>query len=791
MKPQVMNTVPKEEAINEAGKTNYTHVAALGELMDNALQAVYGNAGTKKVHVHIDLDNKEMTVLDNGRGCLQAEAFCTIGSRRNVRREDDPNGEAHVSEFQDYFEGRISRYGVGGYFGQNKLGGEYHIQSKEADHNIVMRVEQKKNSGYTATFCLEPASALTSAIQSPSEERCEGLHSGTEIKIFELVDDFTKVVAKTWNQKLLCKNLKAIYFNYIDALPEGQQGPGYQRFQQTMKNCITGGVLGDGTSKNRGRRPQELEYIKPRKNGLLKALTDADVSSQQCARSTDMRVTFRSDGAETKFRLGEVRCFIDDICEKAKDCFPLFHSEDSMVVMGGVFYFPYRDGSETCPVHDEFLEQTNSQNLLVFWEGRLLPSASDTLQPKFLKDSGRNKVPDRVRKRCFTVIFLDSRFQPDYNKRHLAQTGLLNMWFKDSKLTDAYEWWLDRVHCKHDQETMFGRSLSGDEEKGEWKPEEEYTIYTQIIQHDKEFKQGDLIQIVKKNAANARSEAMGRISSFRQTGSKAAGRLLAYDGHVSIHRYAGGSKYESETKSFPLSQYILQVLDPDSEEFNSERRRIDAGIVTTARINLTSTSMPLRRSGDANIFFAGQEIHLEIDCLNCENVIVANHGCSFLMFISDQDLPDSEPRRLQGTTIGTAWKHTITKCGRHLLSFKPEHSSNNAIKLVDSENNEISERGIKVFVEAGPADHLVFKTPALEAQLGVTIPAFEIDVLDKFGNPVPKEDVSTILWQFLSGEDCDLHEDYKIVPGDGHVSVSQLRVSKASLPESVSEKKTF
>jgi hypothetical protein len=190
------------------------------------------------------------------------------------------------------------------------------------------------------------------------------------------------------------------------------------------------------------------------------------------------------------------------------------------------------------------------------------------------------------------------------------------------------------------------------------------------------------------------------------------------------------------------------------------------------------------------MFFLQDRKFTWIDCLNCENVIVANHGCSFLMFISDQDLPDSEPRRLQGTTTGTTWKHTITKCGRHLLSFKPEHS-NNAIKLVDSENNEISERGIKVFVEVGPADHLVFKTPALEAQLGVKIPAFEIDVLDKFGNPVPKEDVSTILWQFVSGDDCDLHKDYKIVPGDGHVSVTQLRVSKASLPESVSEKKTF
>ena len=58
------------------------------------------------------------------------------------------------------------------------------------------------------------------------------------------------------------------------------------------------------------------------------------------------------------------------------------------------------------------------------WQGRLLPSAGETLMPRLLK-GGNPKVPERLLNRVFGVIFLDDSFQPDHNKRNLVYTKAL------------------------------------------------------------------------------------------------------------------------------------------------------------------------------------------------------------------------------------------------------------------------------------------------------------------------------------------------------------------------------
>jgi len=45
----VIDTTPMEEAINESADSNYTYLAAIGEIVDNALQAVVNNLGAKDV----------------------------------------------------------------------------------------------------------------------------------------------------------------------------------------------------------------------------------------------------------------------------------------------------------------------------------------------------------------------------------------------------------------------------------------------------------------------------------------------------------------------------------------------------------------------------------------------------------------------------------------------------------------------------------------------------------------------------------------------------------------------
>ena len=721
-----------------------------------------------------------MLIVDNGKGCINFEAFARLGSRFNNRREEDPN-EAQLSVFSDFFEARISRYGVGSYHGQNKLGDEFHTRSKQAGKNLVMRVVRSKACGWS-TQCSYEAGKMAQSLSTEIQSFSEGLDSGTEIKVLKLDNDFTDLLAMEESREMLCKNMKAIYFNYVEALPQNEEGPGYRRFVSTMRQCMNNGVV---KRAKRGRRSQESKYIHEMQDLLWSALTKTQNVNEQVAQSTDIRVTFRSDGTETNFQLAKLRCFIDDICEKAKDCFPLHFPirGQNTVVMGGVFYFPFKDGSETCPVYDKFLEQTNSHNLLVFWEGRLLPSAADTLQPTFLKGLGKHEVPERVRKRCFTFIFLDSRFQPDYNKRHLAQTGVLDVLFQDQKLAEAYEWWQKRAHVEHDHETMFGHSLSGQEdEEGVYKDTADFrgTTYTKITLHDVEFKRGDCVKILHKSDKKVVAE--GKIDCFYHEGTKREASYFGSTGKVEICKFAGNGEFKQEKNPFTLESYDLQKMNREEEK--NAHKEASRSIVTQARV-LFSPQFQARRPPQL-IVVAGQEISATLFLFNSEderveNVVgavsardAAQHLALELLITNETGVVHNKHNFIRDATLRASVK--LEKSGKYMFKVQ----STGKIQFKDQDGSELPREGISVHILPGHPYALQRINLTTPLQIGVEIPPFEIRVYDRFENGASKDDLDKIQWK-LSVDDQSFSITYQIIVGINSISVTKLLVTGACL----------
>ena len=777
----MIDTTPMEEAINESADSNYTYLAAIGEIVDNALQAVVNNLGAKDVTLFFDLDQGELIVLDNGFGCDDPEAFSRIGMRQNLRREDDSRLCA-VSKFQDYFQAAISRYGVGSYYALNKLGDSFRTRSKKSGVTTVTRVVRLKMSGYKCQcFTDMNVQSLHTDIGNETIE----LDSGTEIKVLKLHPDLIHLLKGT-GQETLCKNLKAIYYSYlgVETSPQiqGSPGiriPGFLHFQQTMKRCFAEGVW--DTPKGAVGSRGGLDMLTKLQNafrspGLI----------HPTIRPTDIKIKCLENGNLQEFELSNLDCFLDSICKNAKDCFPLHFSIDiegtQAVVMGAIFYFPILNGEETCPDHDEFLEQQmNTQKLIVFWEGRLLTSAAGNLMPAFLKTGKGSMIPDRVHRRFFTVLYVDSAFQPDYNKRNLSSSEALKCLkkqFTTSVYTKAFEWWLLRSHRKHDQEIMWGRSPEGEEEVGVYTEtvglKGRFTRYTMITRLNEGFKQGDLIKIVTNGKTLAKQKSvpppMGKIVCFRQNGHEAEGRT---EGFVEIQQLSGTGTdmFEVESVSFELTTHELRILEHEEEK--TAREDIARGIVTVAQVTCKGST-----------FSVGRDVVVEITFFNCFRKRVMNHTCNFEMLISQgvqSELPAVSMSELSsGHNTFSAF---ATKSGHYALSFKRLDVGKNVIKLEDKDGKEFDV--MPLYIQAGPPETLEFP-PVLKTTLGSLITNVPVKVLDKFGNNVAKSEIDRMKWQFWSRESLqfsphDISKEIQSASHDGTITFSNLCLPDAPL----------
>ena len=322
---------------------------------------------------------------------------------------------------------------------------------------------------------------------------------------------------------------------------------------------------------------------------------------------------------------------------------------------------------------------------------------------------------------------------------------------------------------------MFGRSLSGEEEDGEYVQASNSTTYTMITQHDKEFKKGDLIKISKKNSSKV--EAMGEIAYFSRVGSKFEGNMFGHDGTVYISKFAGGGQFESKLESFPLSPNVLYQLEAD--EVIKARKDIDKFVVTTGQVKCSHNSI-----------LAGQNIVAKIIFLNNERQKVETRNCDFNVSLRgpESDLTDVNPTVKKEVGLGCiTFQVKIDKTGDYLLFFNQQANStnlqgNNAIKLVDESGGDIPEQGISLIVSAGAPSSLVFKSPTLQVQLSVDVPCFEVAVCDNFRNPVPAVRLKNLAWQFsVLEDDCRFCKDFQVDTHDGSITITKLRLRETRL----------
>jgi hypothetical protein len=99
-----ISIVPRAKALTNASRSIYTNLTALGEILDNALEAVAKNRGKKLVVIKIDLDARKLTSTDNGHGCYDAAAFHQIGRGRPQRSKK----KRPVTKFCEYFQASCS-----------------------------------------------------------------------------------------------------------------------------------------------------------------------------------------------------------------------------------------------------------------------------------------------------------------------------------------------------------------------------------------------------------------------------------------------------------------------------------------------------------------------------------------------------------------------------------------------------------------------------------------------------------------------------------------------------------
>ena len=411
---QTVAIKPKAAALNAAANSNYTHVAALCEIIDNALQA-----GATLIVMQIDVDTAELWAVDNGRGCGDAAAFHQLGYGYNPPQ--NASLPKPVESFSEYFQAsfcsgrkatcertdppatytctrkeraflglplhirsnshwlhsggtfslssdactqlnclflwqaKISWYGVGGTFAQDKLGDRCRVSSKQDGHSLITvsercRVDEQKK--IPSVLVSVPTGLLATDVDVGGAP----LTCGTEIKISGLEGQLVGLIRTADSRQTLLRNLKEIYFFYAGSQA---QDSGYERIRATMERCLSCGVYSPRASAGPGPKDRHVT------RGPLQRLRKALSLPAPAIVPTDFQVVFLQDGMPEKVALAQTDCFFDDVCRDASDCFPIHvavpDSGSSRVVMGGIFYFAFKDGRETRPQHGGFLQQAETQ----------------------------------------------------------------------------------------------------------------------------------------------------------------------------------------------------------------------------------------------------------------------------------------------------------------------------------------------------------------------------------------------------------------------------------------------
>ncbi|EKX42445.1 hypothetical protein GUITHDRAFT_141135 [Guillardia theta CCMP2712] len=574
----ITSIAPNKRRLIEGSISNYTFLSALGELLDNAIEAVMqtGIEESKKIEIIIDLIQKRFSLHDNGVGCADPKKLLQYGSARaDVQRRYDPSSRS----FLRYFGGSFSRYGVGSKNACNLLGKTIRIISKSKGSMIENSVKDS-----------DPNAWIASSFARRLEDA--GMVNASYCKI--VIDEFDTTLLETGSlpadEGILetIKSLRMMYFMYLGVNQSQGSKPGfYLMAQKILRACQETCVCENDVQEI--RNIEVTTRMVNDKNKLIKAIQLLDEAKTLPHLELNLKVT--SEGQKGHEVVQEMTvahcassCCLDTLLsDAAVDCFPLYldlreYKRKDLVfkktmVMGAVFYFPKRNNSETIQFVDRLfgLSCAEHRRFMTFWMGRWL--LADQFMPEFMQKSKSKRtklnISADVRNRAFGIMFVDRDIAPEADKTKLHQRegnlSRVQKAFKDKVLSEAYDTWLLLCHRKYDEEITF------EDEDAEFDTNQRIFTHQSITFSGKKFNVGDYVEVFEAEEAHLenkdkKSLLVGQIRRFLQH------RNSLHQGKVEILMLETNNRFENvEQKEIP--DWSMRLIDAATFEEHKEKNK--------------------------------------------------------------------------------------------------------------------------------------------------------------------------------------------------------------------------
>ncbi|KAI7727067.1 hypothetical protein M8C21_012168 [Ambrosia artemisiifolia] len=418
----------------------YTFEAALADLIDNSLQAVWANDESDKRLISVEVSNEKISIFDTGPGMdsVSIEKWEEMGATLHKAYKSQVIGGK-----PPYLKPAFGMFGYGGYIASMHLGRRIEVSSKTKIGKKVYTLHLERDALVSGSVSGSKATWRTyGGLRDPTNDELE-LSPGES---FTKVEIFEPTMRSTNIRQLKCK-LKDIYFPYIQHDDLSEKG----RTIMPIEFQVNGDDLADTpggevevTNLASCIGPEFILQVRFKLNH-----DNATMTSSQGTRSSN----------EANARL---RCV----------------------------YFPLKDGKESIESLIEALKEDgydyieefgNFRHVSCRWLGRLLPDACWAWLPFMDFRQRKTDISEVFLKRsCMRVkcfIEADGGFSPTSSKTDFAHhdpytTALMNLGNKQplekdsgvdidirrdgkslnlTQLDEQYQLWLMEMHEKYDE----------------------------------------------------------------------------------------------------------------------------------------------------------------------------------------------------------------------------------------------------------------------------------------------------------------------------------------------------
>ncbi|KAL3683631.1 hypothetical protein R1sor_001653 [Riccia sorocarpa] len=445
------NVTPKPEMLQQLPQ-GYTLETALADQVDNALQAVWGNADRNERRlVSVDLSNDKISIFDTGAGMDSSQTnsianWGTVGgsTHRNVHHKGVGGEPPYLKPF-------LGKYGAGAVAAAMHLGGCVTVYSKTRKSKKVVTLKLE-HSSLVQKHKLDSEQGIWRTPgelrDMTKEERERAPHgSFTKVVISKLKSQYCiKGSSQYWKVEKVKQLLKDIYFPYIQS--------------ESASRTVT---------------PVEFEV-----NGtnLLEVVNcEMAIANQHTC-------------------IGAPFVFSIHMKKEPDDGFAEQELSDEANARITCQYFPIQRGKEALKTVLEEISQLRPgppvtfetmHRVVVRWLGRLLPEAKWNILP-FMevipKKEQRFHVRQQWAKRVRAYVETDAGFQPNQSKLELDRDHAFTLVLKNlgadnttgsteaevhvdikiagrnkpvtsAELIEAYLAWLRSMHSEYDEEATF------------------------------------------------------------------------------------------------------------------------------------------------------------------------------------------------------------------------------------------------------------------------------------------------------------------------------------------------